>query len=57
VRPVLIPLRTGSKRHPNFTMPQFNALWFGWWMYNATEAQALWIDEIAVDFKPIGCAK
>jgi hypothetical protein len=50
-------LRSGPSRHANFTMPQFNSLWFGWWMYNMVEPQDLWIDEIAVDFKPIGCAR
>jgi hypothetical protein len=50
-------LRSGPSRHPNYTMPQFNRLWFGWWMYNMVEPQELWIDEIAVDFKPIGCAR
>jgi hypothetical protein len=50
-------LRTGPARHANFTMPAFNSLWFGWWMYNLKEPQELWIDEIAVDFQPIGCSK
>jgi hypothetical protein len=49
--------RTGAgTAHNGFAMPVFNSPWFGWWMYNATEPQDLWIDEIAVDFKPIGCA-
>jgi len=26
-------------------------------MYNASEPQEVWIDEIAVDSKPIGCTK
>jgi hypothetical protein len=50
-------LHSGASKHNGFTMPTFNSLWFGWWMYNATEPQDLWIDEIAVDFKPIGCAR
>ena len=50
-------LDSGANRHASFVMPQFKSLWFGWWMYNATEPQDLWIDEIAVDSKPIGCAK
>jgi len=50
-------LDTGASRHNGFVMPQFTSLWFGWWMYNATEPQDLWIDEIVVDYKPIGCAK
>jgi hypothetical protein len=52
-----VALQSGPSRHASFTMPQFNRLWFGWWMYNMVEPQELWIDEIAVDFKPIGCAK
>jgi hypothetical protein len=50
-------LRTGPSRHANFTMPTFNSLWFGWWMYNIKEPQELWIDELAVDDRPIGCSK
>jgi hypothetical protein len=50
-------LDTGPSRHQGFVMPTFSSLWFGWWMYNMTEPQELWIDEIAVDFKPIGCTK
>jgi hypothetical protein len=50
-------LDTGANRHNGFVMPQFNSLWFGWWMYNAIEPQDVWIDEIVVDSKPIGCAK
>ena len=50
-------LHVGTTQHAGFTMPAFNSLWFGWWMYNAVEPKDLWIDEIAVDFKPIGCAK
>ena len=50
-------LTSGPSRHASFTMPTFNGLWFGWWMYNLAEPQELWIDEIAVDYKPIGCAK
>jgi hypothetical protein len=53
----LTTLNTGVARHAGFAMPTFNHMWFGWWMYNATEAQELWIDEVAVDYKPIGCAK
>jgi hypothetical protein len=49
--------RGPSNGHSGFVMPQFNSLWFGWWMYNMAEPQELWIDEIAVDFKPIGCTK
>ena len=50
-------LHRGPAQHAGFTMPQFNSLWFGYWMYNMVEPQELWIDEIAVDFKPIGCAR
>jgi hypothetical protein len=50
-------LHRGAAQHAGFVMPQLTAIWFGWYMYNATEPQDLWIDEIAVDFKPIGCTK
>jgi hypothetical protein len=50
-------LHRGPSQHAGFTMPQFNSLWFGYWMYNMIEPQELWIDEIAVDFSPIGCAR
>ena len=50
-------LASGPSKHSGFTMPTFNSLWFGWWMYNIAEPQEIWIDEIAVDYKPIGCAK
>jgi hypothetical protein len=50
-------LHVGASRHGGFTMPAFTSLWFGWWMYNAQEPQDLWIDEIAIDSKPIGCTK
>ncbi|HZY07514.1 MAG TPA: hypothetical protein VFE69_07205, partial [Ilumatobacteraceae bacterium] len=50
-------LTSGPSKHSSFTMPTFNSLWFGWWMYNIAEPQEVWIDEIAVDYKPIGCAK
>jgi len=50
-------LTSGPSKHATFTMPTFNSLWFGWWMYNLAEPQDIWIDEIAVDYKPIGCTK
>ena len=50
-------LASGPSQHTSFTMPAFNSLWFGWWMYNLAEPQEIWIDEIAVDYKPIGCTK
>jgi hypothetical protein len=50
-------LTSGPSKHTSFTMPTFNGLWFGYWMYNLAEPQEIWIDEIAVDYKPIGCAK
>ena len=52
-----VALQTGPTKHATFTMPKFDKLWFGWWMYNMKEPQELWIDEIAVDYQPIGCAK
>ncbi len=50
-------LRSGQNRHPAYQMPQFTNLWFGWALYTSTESQELWIDEIAIDNKPIGCVK
>jgi len=50
-------LTSGPSKHASFTMPTFNSLWFGYWMYNIAEPQEIWIDEIAVDYKPIGCTK
>jgi hypothetical protein len=50
-------LASGPSKHASFTMPTFTSLWFGWWMYNLAEPQEIWIDEIAVDYKPIGCTK
>ena len=50
-------LTSGASKHAMFTMPAFTSLWFGWWMYNIAEPQEIWIDEIAVDYKPIGCTK
>jgi hypothetical protein len=50
-------LTSGPSKHASFTMPTFSSLWFGWWMYNLAEPQEIWIDEIAVDYKPIGCTK
>jgi hypothetical protein len=50
-------LNRGVSQHGGFAMPAFTSLWFGYWMYNMTEPQELWIDEIAVDFKPIGCTR
>jgi hypothetical protein len=50
-------LNVGIDKHPGFVMPMFTSLWFGWILYQQGEAQDLWIDEIAVDGKRIGCAK
>jgi hypothetical protein len=50
-------LASGPSKHASFAMPTFNSLWFGYWMYNLAEPQEIWIDEIAVDYKPIGCTK
>jgi hypothetical protein len=50
--------RSRSQSSPsNCCVSTASALWFGWWMYNLAEPQEIWIDEIAVDYKPIGCAK
>jgi hypothetical protein len=50
-------LDVGSKQHQGFVMPPFTSLWFGWQTYSNQAPGEFWIDEIAVDSKPIGCAK
>lgn len=50
-------LHVGSAKHPGFTLPAFSSLWFGWQTYSNQSPGELWIDEIAIDSKPIGCAK
>jgi len=50
-------LDTGATKHAAFTMPPFTSLWFGWQTYSNEAPGEYWIDEIAIDSKPIGCAK
>lgn len=50
-------LNVGAKQHAGFVMPPFTSLWFGWQTYSNQAPGELWIDEIAIDSKPIGCAK
>jgi hypothetical protein len=50
-------LNVGAKQHPGFVMPPFTSLWFGWQTYSNQAPGEFWIDEIAIDSKPIGCAK
>jgi hypothetical protein len=50
-------LNVGAKQHNGFVMPPFTSLWFGWQTYSNQAPGELWIDEIAIDSKPIGCAK
>jgi hypothetical protein len=50
-------LNVGAKQHPGFVMPPFTSLWFGWQTYSNQAPGELWIDEIAIDSKPIGCAR
>jgi hypothetical protein len=50
-------LDVGAAKHPNFVMPPFTSLWFGWQTYSNQAPGEVWIDEIAIDSKPIGCAK
>jgi hypothetical protein len=50
-------LDTGATKKAGFTMPPFTSLWFGWQTYSNEAPGEYWIDEIAVDSKPIGCAK
>jgi len=50
-------LNVGAKQHNGFVMPPFSSLWFGWQTYSNQAPGEFWVDEIAVDSKPIGCAK
>jgi hypothetical protein len=50
-------LNVGPTQHAGFAMPAFTSLWFGWQTYSNQAPGELWIDEIAIDSKPIGCAK
>ena len=41
-----------------YTLPDFNEVWFGWWLYQEDPVPDhfdVWIDEIAVDYARIGC--
>ncbi len=45
----------GGNSNP-FLLPQFTSVWFGWQEYQtSTETFELWIDEIAIDTRRIGC--
>jgi hypothetical protein len=50
-------LNVGPTQHKGFLMPPFTSLWFGWQTYSNQAPGEFWIDEIAIDSKPIGCAK
>jgi hypothetical protein len=50
-------LNVGAKQHKGFVMPPFTSLWFGWQTYSNQAPGEVWIDEIAIDAKPIGCTK
>ena len=50
-------LNIGAAQHAGFMMPPFTSLWFGWQTYSNEAPGEFWIDEIAIDSKPIGCAK
>ena len=50
-------LNVGAKQHAGFVMPPFTSLWFGWQTYSNQAPGEVWIDEIAIDSKPIGCAR
>jgi hypothetical protein len=50
-------LDTGAIKHAGFTMPPLTSLWFGWQTYSNEAPGDLWIDEIAIDSKRIGCTK
>jgi len=55
-------LATSSTNHGGssdpFILPQFSAMWVGWWLYQAGTTPPsfdVWIDEVAVDYQRIGC--
>ena len=50
-------LNTGATKHAGFVIPPMTSLWFGWQTYSNQSPGEFWIDEIAVDSKPIGCTK
>jgi hypothetical protein len=50
-------LHVGRTQYPKFTLPAFSSLWFGWQTYSNQAPGELWIDEIAIDSKPIGCSR
>ena len=57
IHPSLTTSRTvhGGNSNP-YLLPQFTSVWFGWQEYQtSTEPFELWIDEIAIDTRRIGC--
>jgi hypothetical protein len=50
-------LTIGATKHAGFVIPPMTSLWFGWQTYSNEAPGEFWIDEIAIDSKPIGCAK
>ncbi len=57
-------LHTSSSEHggsdDEYLLPQFESIWFGWWLYQADpqpDAYDVWIDEIVIDDEPIGCTR
>jgi hypothetical protein len=50
-------LHTGVTRHAAYRMPTFSSVWFGWVLYNVSQTMEMFIDEIAIDTKPIGCTR
>jgi hypothetical protein len=50
-------LDTGAAKHAGFVIPPMTSLWFGWQTYSNQAPGEFWIDEIAIDSKPIGCSK
>jgi hypothetical protein len=47
----------GGNSNP-FLLPNFNSVWVGWQEYqSSSQTFDLWVDEIAIDSKRIGCTK
>jgi hypothetical protein len=49
----------GANSDVQYLLPQFNALWLGWWLYQTgpmPDHYDIWLDEIAIDSARIGCS-
>lgn len=52
-------VKHGANSAVEYNLPDFNAVWVGWWMYQGNPTPDhfdVWIDEIAIDKDRIGCS-